>query len=138
MKSSLAVDVYRTVRYAHHELKKDVHNKLAENGITWPQFHALYHIGEKGIPSHELAKQLHCNPSNITGLLDRMIENNWVYREHCEDDRRVWLIKPTEEGIKLKTRLLPRYQKNIEDRMEALDEQELVTLKALLDKLIKG
>ena len=67
-----------------------------------------------------------------------MEQNNWVYRVHCKDDRRVWLIKLTEEGKRLKEELIPRHQKNIEERMGVLSQEELKTLKNLLDKLMKG
>ena len=115
MEETLAYEVYKTLRYAYHSIRKELHNRLAENGITWPQFHALYHIGDEGIPTHELAKELRCNASNMTGLIDRMVENNWVYRASCAEDRRVWIIKLTEEGKKLKVKLVPKHQKNIEE-----------------------
>lgn len=130
-----AMDVYWALQDAYHSVKRDLHNKLAEQGVTWPQFHALYHIGEAGTPAHELAKELNCNASNMTGLIDRMIENNWVYREHCQADRRVWYVKLTEEGAQLRARLIPEYQQNIRDRMGVLNPEELNRIHALLKKL---
>ena len=138
MENSLSLEAYRALRCAYHSIKKDIRSKLADSGITWPQFHALYHIGEDGIPVNELARELSCNASNITGLIDRMIENDWVYREHSSEDRRVWMIKLTDEGVKLKVQIIPKHLKNIQDRMAVLDEQEIETLKMLLDKLIAG
>lgn len=138
MEDSFLLDVYRALVQTHNRIKKDLRDKLADSGITWPQFHALYHIGEEGIPANELAKELNCNASNMTGLIDRMIENNWVYREQCEQDRRVWLIKLTEEGMRLRTKLIPEHHRNIRNRMAVLDSEELVTLKRLLDKLFQS
>ncbi len=114
-----------------------MHSRLAENGITWPQFHALYHIGDEGIPTHELAKELKCNASNMTGLIDRMVENNWVYRSGCAQHRRVWIIKLTDEGKKLKAELVPKHQKNILELLDVFSEDELQQLKTLLNKLIR-
>jgi MarR family 2-MHQ and catechol resistance regulon transcriptional repressor len=135
MDDNMILDVYYTLKRTSFKVKKDLMNKLAEGGITWPQFHALYHIGEEGISANELAKELNCNASNMTGLIDRMMENNWVYRERCAQDRRIWLIKLTEEGMKLRARLIPEQNRNIINRMSALSEEELVTLKRLLEKL---
>lgn len=129
MEGSLHLDVYRTFKFAYRRIKKDLHSKLAENGVTWPQFHALFHIEEEGIPANELARKLHCNASNMTGLIDRMMENGWVYREHSHQDRRVWLIRLTGEGVKLKNKIIPEHLKNIEKRMKTLNEDELLTLK---------
>ena len=137
MDELLMLDVYRTLRRASKNIKKHLRNKLVESEITWPQFHALYHIGEEGIAANELAKELNCNASNMTGLIDRMMENNWVYRERCEQDRRIWLIKLTEEGMKVRSKLIPEHNRNIIDRMSVLDDEELKTLKNLLEKLLQ-
>ena len=137
MRDALSYDVYKALRHAYHNIRKELHNRLAENGITWPQFHALYHIGDDGIPTHELAKELKCNASNMTGLIDRMVENNWVYRASCAQDRRVWIIKLTDEGKKLKAELLPKHKRNIEELLGVLNQDELMELKTLLNKLIK-
>lgn len=138
MEDSLPINTYQTLKHAYNTIKKELHEKLADSGITWPQFHALYHIEQNGTPVNELARELKCNASNMTGLIDRMIENNWVYREHSEKDRRVWLVKLTDKGIDLKARMMPLYNKNISERMSILDERELATLKTLLEKLIGG
>jgi len=136
MNDSFYLDVYWTLRKTVNVLRTYLHNKLADSGISWPQFHALYHIPENGIPVNELAKELHCNASNITGLIDRMIENNWVYREHSAEDRRVWLIKLTNEGSALKAKLIPVHHNNIRERLSILSDEELANLKTLLIKLM--
>ncbi len=132
---SLSLEVYWVLQDAYHSVKKDLHNKLDESGVTWPQFHALYHIDEVGTPAHDLARELNCNASNMTGLIDRMIENDWVYREHSKEDRRVWFVKLTPEGFRLKAHLIPLHKKNIHERMHVLNDEELSILKDLLKKL---
>lgn len=129
-------DVYWLLKRAAGQLKTELRKKIEENGITWPQLHALYHIGEEGLPAHELARELHCNASNMTGLIDRMAENGWVYREQSQADRRVWLVKATQDGLRLKNSVLPRHQANIEARMAVLSPQELSQLRELLTKLM--
>lgn len=136
--NSLPLEVYKTLKHAHHHLKKDLRKKIKESGFTWTQFHALYHVEEEGIAVNELAAELHCNASNITGLIDRMKEHDLVYREHSQKDRRVWLVKLNPAGRKLKNELFPRHLNNIKERMSMLNEEELKTLKKLLQKLIEG
>ncbi len=79
---------------------------------------------------------LQCNASNMTGLVDRMSESGWVYREHSKEDRRVWLIKLTEEGKKLLAEVQPQHRRNIEERMGRLSDAELKTMGDLLGKLL--
>jgi len=138
MGKSLAREVYWLLRKTSRRLKAESRKKVEDYGITWPQFHALYHIGEQGTPAHELARELQCNASNMTGIIDRMAENGWVYRAHSREDRRVWLVKLTEAGTKLKAEIFPRHQQFIEARMGVLNEDELLTLKNLLQKLKDG
>lgn len=131
----LGRDVYRTLRRTTHCLKKEFHGVMQENGLTWVQFHALYHIDKEGIAFNKLSDHLNCNASNLTGLIDRMIEKGIVYREQSKKDRRVWLIKLTKKGEEFKVKLIPEYRQKIEDRMSVLDQEELETLKVLLIKL---
>ncbi len=125
-------DVYRLLRVTAKNMKNDLRTMIEDNGITWQQFHALYHIQADGTPVNELAKELNCNASNMTGLIDRMEENGWVYRRHSEADRRVWLIMLTDEGNNLRNRLIPVHAENIEKRLGLLTGEELETLKGLL------
>jgi len=131
-------DIYWLLRSTANRLKRELRGKIEEHGITWPQFHALYHIGDAGIPTNELAQELQCNASNMTGLIDRMSENGWVYREHSEEDRRVWYVKLTPRGRQLKEEVHPQHKRNIEERMSVLSQQELITLQKLLTKLSEG
>jgi len=133
---SLHRDVYWLLRRTSFRLKAELRKKIEKHGITWPQFHALFHIGEQGLPANELARVLQCNASNMTGLIDRMSESGWVYREHSQEDRRVWLIKLTEAGKKLLAEVQPQHRRNIEERMSRLSKAELKTLCDLLAKLL--
>ncbi len=135
LEGSLPKDVYWLVRMTSKNLKTRLRAMLEDHGITWPQFHTLYHINNEGIPINELAKKMRCNPSNLTGLIDRMTENDWVYREHSLEDRRVWLIKLTQEGSNLKEKMLPQHRKNLIKLMSTLNQEELLSLKKLLTKL---
>lgn len=135
MQESLPRDVYWLLRSTTSNLKVEFRRKIEEFGITWPQYHALYHIGEEGIPANELARELQCNASNMTGIIDRMTENSWVYREHSTEDRRVWLVKLTPEGAHLRNKVFPQHKRNIEKRMGVLSHEELAVLQKLLVKL---
>ncbi len=136
MGDCLARDVYWLLRRTSFRLKDELRKKIEEHGITWPQFHALFHIGQEGMPANELARELQCNASNMTGLVDRMSESGWVYREHSKEDRRVWLIKLTEEGKQLLAEVQPQHRRNIQERMCRLNEDELKALGDLLAKLL--
>lgn len=139
MEDSLHRDVYWLLRKTAMDLKTEMREKVLDYGITWPQFHALYHIhDDDGTPSHELARELQCNASNLTGLIDRMEGNGWVYRQRSSEDRRVWFVKLTEEGKEMKRNTFPQHRAYMKERMDVLTEEELRSLKTLLQKLKDG
>jgi DNA-binding MarR family transcriptional regulator len=53
-------------------------------------------------PMRCLAESLACDPSNITGIVDRLEERGYVTRVASPTDRRVTLLQPTAAGKKLR------------------------------------
>jgi DNA-binding MarR family transcriptional regulator len=80
-----------------------------ELGLSFPQAHALK-VLRPGHPiaMRELAGGLHCDPSNITGIVDRLGDRGLVERGSAPGDRRVKTLMLTEEGTALRMRLLDR------------------------------
>jgi len=100
----------------------------AEFGLSTPQMLALRSL-EPGTPApmSALAELLHCDNSNITGIVDRMEDRGLVERRPAAHDRRVKHIVVTEKGAELRTRLLARMEKPPEefDRLSAADQRRL-------------
>jgi DNA-binding MarR family transcriptional regulator len=82
---------------------------VTELGLSFPQAHALK-VLRPGHPiaMRELADGLHCDPSNITGIVDRLGDRGLVERGSAPGDRRVKTLMLTEEGTALRMRLLDR------------------------------
>jgi len=82
---------------------------VTELGLSFPQAHALKVLRPgHPIPMRELADGLHCDPSNITGIVDRLGDRGLVERGSAPGDRRVKTLMLTEEGTALRMRLLDR------------------------------
>jgi MarR family transcriptional regulator, organic hydroperoxide resistance regulator len=84
-------------------------NTITDLGLSFPQAHALK-VLRPGHPiaMRELADGLHCDPSNITGIVDRLGDRGLVERGAAPGDRRVKTLMLTEEGTALRMRLLDR------------------------------
>jgi DNA-binding MarR family transcriptional regulator len=54
----------------------------------------------------EIARFLHCDSSNVTGIVDGLEERGLVRREPSPKDRRVKLIALTAEGRRARARLM--------------------------------
>jgi DNA-binding MarR family transcriptional regulator len=57
-------------------------------------------------PMHELATQLACDNSNVTGIIDRLEARGLVARRTYEQDRRVKHVVLTPRGVEVRDRLL--------------------------------
>jgi DNA-binding MarR family transcriptional regulator len=88
------------------ELRPRMAGVAAEFGLTPPQMFALTALDpERPVPMRELAAQLHCDSSNVTGLVDRLTAQGLVERREDPYDRRVRMLTVTAEGARVRARL---------------------------------
>lgn len=59
-------------------------------------------------PMRALARQLFCDPSNVTGIVDRLVARGLVERRGSDTDRRVKIIRLTPEGERIRASVLER------------------------------
>jgi len=77
-----------------------------EFGLTPPQMFALRALDpDRPVPMRELAVQLHCDNSNVTGLVDGLEALGLVERRAAEHDRRVRMLVVTERGAQVRERI---------------------------------
>ena len=78
----------------------------SELGLTPPQMFALRALDPGApVPMRELAHQLHCDSSNVTGLVDGLEAQGLVERRSAEHDRRVRMLVVTERGAQVRRRI---------------------------------
>ncbi len=83
--------------------------KLAEShGLTPPQMSALYAIKRGEETMGKVACALHCDASNVTGIIDRLVEQDLVIRTECQQDRRAKTLELTAKGEKSVNELLSK------------------------------
>ena len=85
-------------------------------------------------PMGELAQHMHCDSSNITGIVDRLEERGLVERRAAEGDRRVKLVALTDDGERMRAEL-DRRRSVPPPEFAALSEAELKKLRQVYGKL---
>jgi DNA-binding MarR family transcriptional regulator len=85
-------------------------------------------------PMGELAQLMHCDNSNITGLVDRLTERGLVERLAAEGDRRVKLVALTAAGRDLAEELARRRAEPPEE-IASLPEADLRRLQRIFSSL---
>ncbi len=88
-------------------------------------------------PMGELALQMHCDSSNITGIVDRLEERGLVERGAAVGDRRVKLVALTDAGREIRDELIRR-RSVPPDEIAALSDAELRKLRKIFAKALAG
>jgi DNA-binding MarR family transcriptional regulator len=83
----------------------------------------------------ELAEAMHCDNSNITGIVDRLEERGTVERRAAEHDRRVKLIALTAGGKELREELNTRMAEPPE-ALTRLSEKDQRALRDILERAL--
>jgi DNA-binding MarR family transcriptional regulator len=101
-----------------------------ELGLRPPAFGALRLLDRPRTMS-EIAAVLHCDNSNVTGIVDGLEEKSLATRRPSPADRRVKLIGLTPEGRKLRARLQRAVAKP-PAWVQRLSEEDRCTLRDVL------
>lgn len=90
------------------------------------QVKTLLCIIENGkISSKKLADMLDVTPANITGIIDRLIEQGLVRRVESSQDRRVVFLEVTPAGKKLVENLEQHFSERSSKMLSAMSENNL-------------
>jgi DNA-binding MarR family transcriptional regulator len=118
------------------ELRPRMLRVASESGLTPPQLFALRALDpEHPVPMRALAQALHCDSSNVTGLVDGLAAQGLVERRESEHDRRVRMLVVTERGAAVRDRLHEAIQE-IPEPLAALSEEDQRTLRDILRRAL--
>lgn len=116
---------------------------LHDSDLHHTHFHIMHIVADaKSIRTTEIAKKLAIRKSNLTPLINKLMEKNFIVRVKDEDDRRVIYIELTQEGnvfLKEKKAIL---EKEVEERLAELTDEDqkklqeaVLNLDSVLSKL---
>lgn len=126
------IDLYMQVARRFGE---SLHAVSVHHDLTPMQAMTLARVGDETLPTKEIARHLHCDPSNATGLVDQLERRGLVERTTPPHDRRVRAVAATEEGRRVHAdlRVAMASAVTILDRLSHADLGELHRILALLD-----
>jgi len=125
------------MRFGFERVLRHFLRTVAEFDLSPPQAHLLLQLGQgRTMSQRELARQLGCDPSNLTGLSDRLEVRGLVERQVAPGDRRVKSLVATLQGEALRAQLATRlYQ--APEYLARLSAEDQATLREVLLKLIE-
>ncbi|MFD6293136.1 MarR family winged helix-turn-helix transcriptional regulator [Streptomyces sp. NPDC060205] len=126
------VDLIGTVVARYHE---EYEEAAAEHALTGAQARLLSLLSLQPLPMRRLAQKLKCEPSNVTGIVDRLEARGLAERRPDPSDRRVKLAAVTEEGraVARNLRLSLRFAR---EPLATLSREERVALRGLLLRML--
>lgn len=126
------VELIGTVVGRYHE---EYEEAAAGHSLTGAQARVLGLLSLEPMPMRRIAQKLKCEPSNITGIVDRLEARGLVERRLDPADRRVKLAAPTAEG-KVVARSLRDSLNFAREPLGRLSHEERVTLRGLLRSML--
>ncbi|NGO09827.1 MarR family transcriptional regulator [Streptomyces sp. HC44] len=128
------VDLIGTVVARYHEEYEDA---AAEHALTGAQARLLSLLSLEPLPMRRLAQKLKCEPSNVTGIVDRLESRGLVERRPDPGDRRVKLAAVTEEGRRV-ARGLRDSLDFAREPLAGLSREERLALRDLLHRMLEA
>ncbi|GAA1215642.1 MarR family transcriptional regulator [Kitasatospora nipponensis] len=116
---------------------REYEEAAAARSLTGAQAKVLALLRRGPMPMRHIAQTLSCEPSNITGIVDRLEVRGFVTRQADPQDRRVKLVAATEAG-QVASEELRESLNFAREPLAALDPAERRDLRDLLRRMLEG
>lgn len=126
------VELIGSVVARYHE---EYEEAAAGHALTGAQAKLLSLLSLEPLPMRKLAQRLKCEPSNVTGIVDRLESRGLVERRPDPADRRVKLAAATAEGRQV-ARSLRESLRFAREPLAGLSEAERVALRDALRRML--
>lgn len=126
------VGLIGTVVARYHE---EYEEAAGRHALTGAQARLLGLLSLEPLPMRRLAQKLKCEPSNVTGIMDRLEARGLVERQADPSDRRVKLAVATEEGVRVAGSLRDSLG-FAREPLAGLSREERLSLRDLLQRML--
>ncbi|MFF9483823.1 MarR family winged helix-turn-helix transcriptional regulator [Streptomyces sp. NPDC014676] len=126
------VELIGSVVARYHE---EYEEAAAGHALTGAQAKLLSLLSLEPLPMRKLAQRLKCEPSNVTGIVDRLEARGLAERRPDPADRRVKLAAATAEGRRV-ARSLRESLRFAREPLAGLSEAERVALRDALRRML--
>ena len=123
-------------------VEQRVRSRLREEfGITLPRFDVLAQLDAaarddvQGLTMSELSRRLMVTNGNLTGLIERLVQEGLVSRAASATDRRTQIVRLSAAGRRALQAMAPQHEQWINDLFEGLTDDDRLRLHELLGKL---
>lgn len=98
-KSELIQEIVELQRQINRDMRQHTLDAWMGINLTVPQIKSLFFIANEGTTNFtRLASALGVTPANVTGIIERLVEQGLVSRQENPDNRRSLTLQVTEKG----------------------------------------
>jgi DNA-binding MarR family transcriptional regulator len=134
---ALTMEVVELIGDVVARFYEDYEDAAGEHALTGAQARLLSLLSLEPLPMRKLARKLKCEPSNVTGIVDRLESRGLVERRPDPADRRVKLAAATDEGLRV-ARELREGLRFARAPLAGLSDEERLALRDLLQRMLNA
>lgn len=99
--------------------------ELNKGNVSFPQFFLLTYLSsEEFLTMSDIAKKMSHSTAAATGLVDRLEKLGYVERVHAAEDRRKIMVRITNKGVQLVSKMRSEIANDLADIIAGLDEDQ--------------
>lgn len=132
----LWLQMLKATRHIESELREKLR---LEHSTTLPRFDVMAALErrQEGLKMSELSRRLMVSNGNVTGIVDRLVEDGLVIRVEVEGDRRATRVRLTSDGRRTFEAMAMKHAQWIQQFIDPLDDEEVAQTTAALEKIRK-
>lgn len=115
------------------EVRRRLHERFA---VTLPRFDLMAQLDRagEGMTLGELSRRMMVTNGNVTGLVERLVEEGLLSRRQAQEDRRAHIVRLTEKGRRQFRKMANVHEQWIADLFAGMSKDEVEKLLSLLGK----
>jgi DNA-binding MarR family transcriptional regulator len=126
VKEELIAQITEAQRRMNRVIRERTLDSWVKLNLTIPQLKSLFYISRHGrVNLSGLASGIRVTPANVTGIVDRLVEQGLLTRTPDPDDRRVSWLSVTDKGKTLINDLREGRVQEMRRILDKLTEEEL-------------
>jgi DNA-binding MarR family transcriptional regulator len=132
------IDSFGSIVEAYGRMRKSLAEELDEAvGMPLSWFEVLLRITRSGgqMKMADISNQVVITTGGITKLIDRLIEQGYIKRQPCAEDRRIVWACITDKGTKAFKQALASHNASLKKHMSGLTESEIQIVSKIMNKL---
>jgi len=124
----------KATRHVENQLRDRLRTEF---DTTLPRFDVMAALEKNraGLKMSDLSRQLMVSNGNVTGIIDRLVDDGLVARQAISGDRRATLVHLTPKGLENFSRMASAHEKWVGALLETLDAADIRRASELLLKI---